>query len=219
MKWFKIEDYKTSQILLVIVIIIMVLPFFLNLPAVNKHFDFSKSGQIGDTIGGVTAPFINGLAAILVFIAFKAQIKANEIFKSQERTRIILEQIALIQEDKLDVIPIIVSLTRGSMQHIKTSLQDYMLIAMNKIIYFTTEVHLAYELIEEFEGEKNFLYRKLYYLYVTRYKESLSSLKIELAKIDSVHNDYQKYVTELCSDIDYLNNNLADVNKYGKKQK
>ena len=31
-------------------------------------FDFTNSGQVGDTIGGITAPFMNLLGAILVIL-------------------------------------------------------------------------------------------------------------------------------------------------------
>lgn len=48
-------------------------------PAFNNFFDFSKTGQIGDTIGGITAPVINLIGAVLIFISFKAQINANKI--------------------------------------------------------------------------------------------------------------------------------------------
>lgn len=48
-------------------------------PASSDVWDFSNTGQIGDTIGGITAPIINLLGAFLVYISFNAQIKANEI--------------------------------------------------------------------------------------------------------------------------------------------
>ncbi len=40
---------------------------------------FDETGEIGDTIGGLTAPFVNLLAAFLVYKSFSAQIKANFI--------------------------------------------------------------------------------------------------------------------------------------------
>lgn len=58
-------------------IIILVLPFIL----ANKWLyivDFSQSGQVGDTIGGVMGPFIALIAAFLTFIAFWIQYRANE---------------------------------------------------------------------------------------------------------------------------------------------
>lgn len=49
----------------------------------SGYFDFTKSGDIGDTMGGISAPFINTLAAILVFLALKAQIQQNIIVQNQ----------------------------------------------------------------------------------------------------------------------------------------
>jgi len=45
--------------------------------------DFTETGQIGDTIGGISSPFI-GLASIAVmFLAFYVQFKANEMMQKQ----------------------------------------------------------------------------------------------------------------------------------------
>lgn len=45
--------------------------------------DFSNTGAIGDTIGGITAPFINILGAVLVFLALESQIEANLSLQEQ----------------------------------------------------------------------------------------------------------------------------------------
>lgn len=34
--------------------------------------DFSKTGEIGDTVGGITAPIVNLMGAVLVYFAFTA---------------------------------------------------------------------------------------------------------------------------------------------------
>ena len=39
--------------------------------------DFSNTGQIGDTIGGIMGPFVAIAAAVLTFFAFWVQFKAN----------------------------------------------------------------------------------------------------------------------------------------------
>ena len=61
--------------------------FLLFLPwVITQHYwgvSFYETGQIGDTIGGITAPFIGFLAAILVYLAFKAQIDANKAIQNQ----------------------------------------------------------------------------------------------------------------------------------------
>lgn len=51
-------------------------------------FDFRDTGQVGDTIGGIMGPFIAIAAAILTFLAFWVQYKANE----QQRKDIVLER-------------------------------------------------------------------------------------------------------------------------------
>lgn len=48
-------------------------------PAIFSVFDFSNTGAIGDTIGGITAPIINIIGAYLVYISFKTQLDANKI--------------------------------------------------------------------------------------------------------------------------------------------
>ena len=42
------------------------------------HHRFSRTGQVGDTIGGIMGPFIALIAAFLTFMAFWIQYRANE---------------------------------------------------------------------------------------------------------------------------------------------
>ena len=64
-------------------LVIIVVPLLATLPALNKLFDFSTSGQIGDTLGGTTAPFLNFIGAILVFYALMKQVEANDKIQRQ----------------------------------------------------------------------------------------------------------------------------------------
>lgn len=80
-------------------------------PAIWKAFDLSKSGQIGDTIGGITAPIINIFGAILVFLSFRVQTLANKNqqenltnqIESQSQDRNFQIGLDLIKELKADV--------------------------------------------------------------------------------------------------------------------
>lgn len=54
----------------------------LSKPALYPFFDLSGSGAVGDTIGGITAPIINLLGAILVYASFRQQLEANRIQKN-----------------------------------------------------------------------------------------------------------------------------------------
>ena len=74
---------KAKLLLWVGITAIIFMPFLLTLEAFNERFNLSETGQIGDTIGGVTAPFLNLVGAFLVFYALKAQVKANELVQKQ----------------------------------------------------------------------------------------------------------------------------------------
>ena len=65
--------------------------------------DFSQTGPIGDTIGGITSPITNLIGAALVFFALKAQIESNELtrkqFEQQKQLFYITEQINITRND------------------------------------------------------------------------------------------------------------------------
>jgi hypothetical protein len=211
-----IENFKTNQILLILIIIIIFIPFLFTFPAISKYFEYSNTGGIGDTIGGITAPFINGFSALLVFLAFKAQIKANEIFKNQDQSRNILDQIKIIQEDKLNIEKYI-NIVNAQLHLLSQPLEIIVLNNINKITYFTSEIRLAYELIESYSGNKDFLFRKLYYLYVIRYKDLVTNLENNLKiELKHMHNDYDLNVSELLIELEFIHEKLDDVNKYKK---
>lgn len=63
-------------VFLFFIVLIIISPYIFTHYSSFIKFD-SDSAAIGDTIGGITAPFVNVLAAILVYLSFKAQIKAN----------------------------------------------------------------------------------------------------------------------------------------------
>lgn len=44
-----------------------------------ERLDFTETGQIGDTIGGLMGPFIAMAGVFLTFVAFLMQVRANEI--------------------------------------------------------------------------------------------------------------------------------------------
>lgn len=77
--------WKSFGWFLLIAVLICSLPWVL---AKHSWIDFSETGQIGDTIGGIMGPFIAIAAAGLTFIAFWVQFKAN----NQQRHDIAIER-------------------------------------------------------------------------------------------------------------------------------
>ena len=81
-----------------IIILLLVFAFISPVVYFQLHlwFDFSNTCQIGDTFGGLTAPFLNLMGAALVYLLFTKQRKANiiqintlqdvkELFKNQQK--------------------------------------------------------------------------------------------------------------------------------------
>ena len=70
------------------IVLAFISPFILTRPSVTNDFDFSTSGQIGDTIGGLMNPFIALAGVIVTGLAFYIQYKANQ----QQRELFLKEQ-------------------------------------------------------------------------------------------------------------------------------
>lgn len=73
------ETFKKYRNYFVIaVLVIVLLPLIFTDLAWCKRFDFTTTGQIGDTIGGTMGPFVAIVAAAVTFLAFWVQYKANQ---------------------------------------------------------------------------------------------------------------------------------------------
>lgn len=81
------KSYKTISIIFVTFSLLLVVggcfaPWLLTGEGCER-FDFTETGQIGDTIGGVMGPFIAMAGIFLTFVAFLMQVRANEIQREQ----------------------------------------------------------------------------------------------------------------------------------------
>jgi len=73
-KYYRLKKWEYA-ILFGLVGIAFAAPYFFT--QFNLGPSFTKTGEIGDTIGGLTAPFISLAAGFLVYKSFSAQIQAN----------------------------------------------------------------------------------------------------------------------------------------------
>lgn len=82
----KLFDFIFDNIILSIEFLILVgiwVIIVISIPLTKIFSFFTETGPIGDTIGGTTAPFIGLLSAYLVYRAFQAQIRANQLAQDQ----------------------------------------------------------------------------------------------------------------------------------------
>ncbi len=69
MDWFKI-----------LLLLAISLPVIVIVAAISTdHIGLNNTGQLGDTLGGLAGPFVNLIAALLVYLSFLQQKKANTI--------------------------------------------------------------------------------------------------------------------------------------------
>lgn len=88
-------------ILITGIILIFLSLYLFTRPAIFESWDFSDTGQIGDTIGGISAPIINLIGAFLVYFSFKAQITANKIHVSALEEEKLKNQISRVFQNHL----------------------------------------------------------------------------------------------------------------------
>ncbi|MBF9252341.1 hypothetical protein I2I11_03460 [Pontibacter sp. 172403-2] len=178
-------DVKVRHLVIVLGLIILVIPPLLKLPAISKFFDFSSAGQVGDTIGGITAPFINAIGAILVFLAFKEQIKANNLIKEQQLFQHIQEQIHRLEDNFIDLSKVNDSIyfdireSSKLLNNFDKGVQKSYFIrksALNKALYTTTVFELTADIINKMESNKDFLFKKLKMVYLIIYQDKYQNL-------------------------------------------
>ena len=74
-------DNRVKWILLIGAVALISFPILST--QLDWFLDFTKTGQIGDTLGGITAPVIGAVSALLIYFSFRAQINANRIIQNQ----------------------------------------------------------------------------------------------------------------------------------------
>ena len=89
-----IEFSMNRKVLFIITVIIAFAPFILTRSSICDMFDFSSTGEIGDTIGGTTAPIIGLISIILLYLTLQEQVKFNrsQQIQSNEQAKIMREE-------------------------------------------------------------------------------------------------------------------------------
>ncbi|NER13503.1 hypothetical protein GWK08_08650 [Leptobacterium flavescens] len=80
----KFKDFITKNLYIIIAIyfiLVLILPYIFTRQGISR-VDFTTTGQIGDTIGGITAPFLNFLTIILIYITVREQKKTNKLMSN-----------------------------------------------------------------------------------------------------------------------------------------
>ena len=82
-------------VMIVGIIGVFISPILFTRGSLFKIFDFSNTGQIGDTIGGITAPIVGLVSIILLYLTLREQ----QTFNSRQIVDNRINQLLMIQND------------------------------------------------------------------------------------------------------------------------
>ena len=124
-------------------------PFIFTRDCLFDSVNFSNTGPIGDTIGGLTAPFIGVASVICMYFAFRMQLDANKIMQSQfERNQFENQFFEMLKTHKENVNEIFVetiyytydSNIQRDLKHTQT------LSGIRALEYIIEEINIAYHI-------------------------------------------------------------------------
>lgn len=215
----KLDKITTAQLILILGFIILFVPALLIKTSFVDFFNFGEKSQIGDVLA-ITSPFINAIAAILVFIAFKEQVKANDLIKEQQYFQHIQEQIYRLEDDFLDIPEIIKTIKsnihqsfaiRGAIGKANAAITIRLDEAsLNKAIYSTILFQQTFDLIYKLEHNKDFMEKKIKTLYKIIYQDNYLKLNQELIQIMQYDPPSSAYIVDLLFQIQDLENKFKD---------
>lgn len=212
---------NTIQLIFILGLIILLIPPLLIKTSYFDFFSLGNENEIGDTLGGITSPFINSIAAILVFIAFKEQVKANNLIKEQQYFQHIQEQIYRLEDEYINLAEINDNIERDiSIMHdkrysaigeTKPRIININLDALNKALYSTVIFQQTVDLINNLENNKEFMQNKIKLLYLIIYRDNYLKIDKTLKSIIG-KSDSEPYIAELLLEIKKLQE-LFPLNK------
>jgi gas vesicle protein len=206
-------DKKITPWLWIFGILLIFTPFLLT----RNWFgwiDFSKTGEIGDTIGGTLAPLVGLIGAILVYISFREQYKANisQWEALAEETRIRKdEQLERKKKDNLDLMWKIIN---EDYNKVYKTFQDVALedkecynykVAKATCSYnlsvFNSNAHIIMSLANEYDLSYNYLFALVVRLQITidLYKTTLDSMQpiVHPEKINEMIRTIQSCINQI----------------------
>ena len=82
-KGYKAATWISLAVAAILIILGCFAPRLFTGPSYNERLNFTETGNIGDTIGGIMGPFVAIAGVLLTFVAFLMQVRANEIQRGQ----------------------------------------------------------------------------------------------------------------------------------------
>ncbi len=170
---------ETSSIIILLIAGVIILPWFFT-QTVFSVYNMSETGQIGDTIGGITAPFINGLGAVLIYIAFKEQVKSGNSAREEKRLDLIIANLNKLEEDPYKIS----KLCQGCLNDLNG--KDYQSKEILNLIRLLQEFQSISEFISELTDNKKFVENKLFLTWKMTYEPHIRPINKRIVSISII---------------------------------
>lgn len=176
------NENKSETILITIIIIagIVFFPWFFT-QSFFSVYNLSKTGQIGDTIGGITSPFINGIGAILIYIAFKEQVNSSESAREEKKIDLIIENLNRLETDPYNIDILCNNCTYDLTNRVNNSENILKLTRVMK------EFQSLAKFINELTENKNFVENKFYLTWKLYYEPKILPINQHIVTNSIVH--------------------------------
>lgn len=180
---------RVTMVILIVFVIILTLPYFLTRE--YGWFNFTETGQIGDTIGGITAPFIAVCSAYITFLAFWVQYTYNK----RQKTDLFQERFENNLFDYLDML--IRQEENCSIEGVGSSKQvfHYMFYEY-KALYYIIRKGKYLQSIQDAEKRKNVEYMLAFSIFMNGVSES-STYRLSNEVVDTTKPHVLKLNQEL----------------------
>lgn len=156
-------------------------PILLTRPASSERFNFTDTGNIGNTIGGLTTPVVSLIAVFVVYMTFREQVKTNQHIAFQELTKHIrqLEKANLtsIQNEFQNAWPIIV--TEGGPQ-------EEIVIILDQIQYFFERFKIVKDHLGVPNKSNRLTYESAQLLYAHKFRTNITALHQKMINYERI---------------------------------
>lgn len=206
----------------------------------TSKYDFTQTGQIGDTIGGITAPIAAIFGSILIFISFLEQWKANKqqwlMFEKKNMEELYLKRIEYLKNDlknefekDSNLFQNLNDVLHKSDQEIsKEQFFDFVILNLKKLILINHYTVSILKIVDDIKKDttlpqpsKEFMLDNLYYIFSNYFSDSFFVYSKRIESLYGMHNDTEttpilsflkKHVQNLATFLPLINKELRSRN-------
>ncbi|MEI6124846.1 MAG: hypothetical protein WCQ95_14615 [Bacteroidota bacterium] len=179
--------------------------------AICSSWDFSHTGQIGDTISGIASPIINIVGSLLIFISFLSQNKANKLQSEHNSFALLYELYKGFNDDFNNLFFYSSTVKDGKEYQGKRALSVFCEILesrktstefknnsfFNEFLFLMGSLSILFDIVESSNisnQEKKYILRIIHFFYSTRLKEHVLKI-LELTKDIEIHSAFRELLS------------------------